>query len=153
MKLCSVQEAIDSIKAGNDSACPCRKNLDTVYNDTKNAFFYIENIKKFPYNRLWFKTLTDSTNLRKPYENYDNQNDLFIGEVPVDMDLGYYAYDETKPLTSGIYRYFLVIYKDEQKQTIIGDTIEGKFAIIRNPKAINRNCKDQAHDTDDPLLK
>ena len=38
-------------------------------------------------------------------------------------------------------------------QTIIGDTIKGKFAIVRNPKVKTRNCKAQAHDEDDPLLK
>ena len=151
-KLCSVEEAIDSLKAGNDSACPCRKNLDTIYNDPKNSYFYIENLQKFPYNKLLIKTVKDSTQMRT-YLNYDNRNDLFIGEVPMDTTLGYYQHNDTRPLASGIFAYYLIIYKDEMHQTIIGDTIKGKFAIVRNPKVKTRNCKAQAHDEDDPLLK
>ena len=159
-KLCSFQEAVDSIKAGNDTTCPCRKNLDTVYNDDKNSFFYIENITKFTYNKLIIKTLADSTQLRtyggsgkNNEKGYDNQNDQFIGEVSSDLELGIYEYYSTKPLASGVYSYTLIIYKDEYYSEVLGDTIIGNFALIRSPKALNRNCKKEARDTDDPILK
>ena len=151
-KLCSFQEAIDSINAGNDTACPCRKNLDTVYNDDKNSYFYIENITKFPKNKLIIKTGTDSTQLRT-YMDYDNKNNQFIGEVSMDTTLGYYEYNNTRPLASGVYSYFLIIYKDDLHSMIIGDTIKGSFALIRSPKVANRFCSNEAKDTDDPILK
>jgi hypothetical protein len=151
-KLCSYQEAIDSINAGNDTSCPCRKNLDTVYNDGKNSFFYIENITKFPKNKLVIKTGYDSTQLRT-YMDYDNKNNQFIGEVSSDTSLGYYDYYFTRPLASAVYSYYLVIYKDDQHSIVLGDTIQGNFALIRSPKVANRNCKKEAKDEDDPILK
>ena len=151
-KECSFQEAVDSIKAGNDSVCPCRKNLDTVYNDGLNSYFYIENISKFPYNKLIIKTRSDSTQLRT-YKNYDNKNNQFIGEVSMDTTLGIYEYNNTRPLTSDVYSYILIIYKDDMLSLPLGDTITGNFAIIRTPKSLNKNCKDQAKDPDDPILK
>lgn len=150
-KLCSFQEAVDSIKIGNDTACPCRKNLDTVYNDDKNSFFFIENITKFPKNKLIIKTNIDSTQLRT-YEDYDNKNNQFIGEVSTDTALGYYEYYYTRPLASGVYSYTLILYKDDMHSLIIGDTITGNFAIIRSPKALNRYCLTEAKDEGDPIL-
>lgn len=150
-KQCTVEEARDSILAGNDTVCPCRKNLDTVWNDTKNSFFYIENIKKFPYNRLYIKTNDDTTKMRI-YTDYNNIDNQFIGEVSMDTTKGYYEYNNTKALATGIYSYFLILYQDKVHQVQIGDTIKGKFAIIRNTRISNRNCKDQAADSDDQLL-
>ncbi|MBP5583473.1 MAG: hypothetical protein J6X43_05920 [Bacteroidales bacterium] len=150
-KLCSFQEAVDSIKAGNDTACPCRKNLDTVYNDDKNSFFFIENITKFPKNKLIIKTNIDSTQLRT-YEDYDNKNNQFIGEVSTDTALGYYEYYYTRPLASGVYSYTLILYKDDMHSIVLGDTITGNFAIVRSPKALNRNCSNEAKDGEDPIL-
>lgn len=151
-KLCTVQEARDSLLAGNDTACPCRKNPDTTFNDNKNAFFNIDGIKQFPYNRLFIKTGNDSTKIRI-YTDYDNTNNLFIGEVAMDTTTNYYEYNNTKPLTSGTYSYMLVLYKEAQHFTQIGDTIKGDFAIIRNNRFLNKNCKEQAFDANDPLLK
>lgn len=151
-KLCTVKEAQDSLLAGNDTACPCRVNPDTAFNDKLNSYLHIGGINNFPYNRLYIKTTDDTTKMRV-YTDYDNTNNLFIGEVAMDTTLGYYEYNNTKPLTSGTYSYMLVLYKEEQHFTQIGDTIKGKFAIIRNNRFTNRNCKDQAYDADDPLLK
>lgn len=150
-KLCTVEEARDSLLAGNDTACPCRVNPATEWNDDKNAYFHIGNIKKFPYNRLYIKTQNDTTKMRM-YTDYDNTNDLFVGEVAMDTTLGYYEYNNTKAVATGVYSYYLVIYKDEMHQTQIGDTIKGNFAIIRAKSDKNRNCQDQALDADDPLL-
>ncbi|MCQ2959177.1 MAG: hypothetical protein MJ198_03195 [Bacteroidales bacterium] len=151
-KLCSVQEARDSLLKGNDTACPCRKNLDSTFNDEVNAYFRIGNIEKFPYNRLIIKTKNDTTKLGL-YTNYDNKNNLFIGEVPTDMSLGYYEYYNTRALAAGVYSYELVFYKEEQHATQIGDTVKGNFAIIRSDKNINVHCKNEAYDKNDPLLK
>lgn len=151
-KLCTVQEARDSLLAGNDTACPCRVNPETSFNDNKNSFFYIENIEEFPYNRLFIKTGNDSTKLRI-YTDYDNVNNLFIGEVALDTTTNYYEYNNTKQLTSGVYSYMIVLYKEAQHFTVIGDTIKGDFAIIRNNRFLNKNCKEQAFDQSDPLLK
>lgn len=150
--LCTVEQARDSILAGNDTVCPCRINPDSLYNDEKNSFFYIGGIEKFPYNRLIIKTTNDTTKLRV-YTDYDNKNNLFIGEVAMDTTLGYYEYNNTKPLASGVYSYMMVMYKEEQHYTQIGDTITGNFVIIRSPRARNMNCKGEAFDADDPLLK
>lgn len=151
-KLCTVKEAQDSLKAGNDTACPCRVNPDTAFNDDKNSYFHIGGITNFPYNRLIIKTTEDTTKMRV-YSDYDNKNNLFIGEVAMDTTLGYYEWNNTKPLTSGVYSYMLVLYKEEQHFTQIGDTIKGKFAIIRNDRFKNRYCKEQAFDEGDNLLK
>lgn len=151
-KLCTVQEARDSLLAGNDTACPCRINPNTTFNDDKNGFFYIGGINQFPYNRLFIKTGNDSTKIRI-YTDYDNRNNLFIGEVAMDTTTGYYQHNNTKPLVSGVYSYMLVLYKEAQHATRIGDTIRGDFALIRHNRFANRNCQSQAFDTEDPLLK
>lgn|SRR5574344_416799 len=151
-KLCTVQEARDSLLAGNDTACPCRINPDTVFNDDKNGFLKIGGIEKFPYNRLFIKTGNDSTKIRI-YTDYDNKNNQFIGEVPMDTTTGYYQHNNTKPLISGTYSYMLVLYKEAEHATLIGDTIRGNFTIIRNNRFANRNCQEQAFDAGDPLLK
>lgn len=151
-KLCTVQEARDSLLAGNDTACPCRQNPDSAFNDDINSFFYIGGIEKYEFNRLIIKAKGDTTVLRE-YDDYDNVNNLFIGEVAMNMDLGYYEYNNTKPLTSGVYSFDLVIYKEEQHATQVGDTVSGNFAIIRSDKVMNVKCASAAHDKNDPLLK
>lgn len=151
-RLCSVQEARDSLLAGNDTVCPCRKNVDTVWNDSKNSFFYIENIKKFPYNRLYIKTSTDTTKMRI-YTDYNNIDNQFIGEVSMDTTKGWYEYNNTKALATGIYSYYLILYRDKTHQVQIGDTIKGNFAIIRNTRIANKRCQAQAFDADDQLLR
>lgn len=150
-KLCTVDEARDSLLAGNDTACPCRENPDTAYNDSKNSFLRIGNIEKYPYNRLFIKTTADTTKMRV-YTDYDNKNNLFIGEVAMDMSLRYYEYNNTKPLASGVYGYMLVLYKDKDHYDQLGDTLKGNFAIIRSNRDNNRNCATEAYDADDPLL-
>ncbi len=150
-KECTAEEARDSLLAGNDTACPCRINPDTAYNDKLNTYFHIGGIEKFPYNRLIIKTTDDTTKLRV-YTDYDNKNNLFIGEVAMDTTLGYYEYNNTKPLASGVYSYMLVMYKEEQHYTQIGDTITGNFVIVRSPRAKNVKCRAEAFDKDDPLL-
>lgn len=149
--LCTVEEARDSIIAGNDTVCPCRINPDSLYNDTLNMYFHIGNIEKFPYNRLIIKTTNDTTKLRV-YTDYDNKNNLFIGEVAMDTTLGIYEYNNTKPLASGVYSYMFIAYKEEQHYTQIGDTVAGNFVIIRSPRALNRHCKKEAYNQNDPLL-
>lgn len=151
-KVCTVEEARDSLLAGNDSACPCRYNPDSAYNDDVNSYFHIGGIEKFPYNRLIIKTKDDTTALRI-YTDYDNKNNLFIGEVAMNMDLGYYEWNNTKALATGEYEFALVVYKEEQHATQIGDTIFGNFAIVRSKTDANTNCKDQAFQKDDPLLR
>lgn len=163
--LCSCQEAIDSINAGNDTACPCIKNPDTVFNDPKNSFFFIGGLQKFPNNSLTiYWNEQDSlygrydnpkiTKKKRVYNNYDNKNNLFIGEGYSGKVYhgGDYDFYDTKPLPSGIYDYSLVLYKDEKHTIQIGETIEGKFAIIRTNRILTKDCKNQARDADDPLL-
>lgn len=166
-KLCSSQEAIDSIKAGNDTACPCIINPDEIYNDYKNAYFHIDGIDKFPYNRLiiyWTDAISTYGGYdesyyhligrRLIYNNYDNKNNLFIGEVPKDSTTvdSWNMFPNTKPLPTGIYNYSISLYKDEKHITQIGETIQGTFAIIRTQKILVEGCKEQALNIDDPLL-
>jgi len=150
--LCTFQQAVDSIQAGNDSACPCRINEDQN-NDQINSSFLIGGITSFPNNVLNIRVLGDTVKIRH-YENYGDKDnsDVFTGYVTSDKELGYYEYVTARVLASGIYEYELILYHDENYQQPI-DTIRNKFAIITSRyKDANRNCGNLTAEPNDPLI-
>lgn len=150
-RTCTQQEAIDSIQAGNFTACPCRENPDKQ-NDQINSKFVIEGIDKFPNNILYIKVPGDTVKIRT-YQNYDNNNNVFQGYVPTDTSLGYYEFYSSRILASGTYDYELVLYKDID-HTVPLDTIASSFVIITSRyKNQNINCAHYALEQDDPLLQ
>ncbi|MDA3883494.1 MAG: hypothetical protein PF481_09435 [Bacteroidales bacterium] len=150
-KLCTQEQALEAIRQGNDTMCPCRINEDTLNIDKINSYFYIGGIEKFPYNKLYIKIPDDTVKVRR-YTNYDNDNNLFQGYVATDMSLGYYKTYNARILKSGIYEYELILYKDENL-TVPFDTISDKFVILTaRYKDKNKNCADKALESNDPLL-
>ncbi len=150
-RTCTQQEAIDSIQAGNYTACPCRENPDKQ-NDQINSKLVIEGIENFPNNILYIKVPGDTVKIRT-YQNYDNNNNVFQGYVPTDTSLGYYEFYSSRILASGSYDYELVLYKDVD-HTVPFDTIANSFIIITSRyKDKNINCGQYALEQDDPLLQ
>ncbi|MFO7869033.1 MAG: hypothetical protein R6U95_07025 [Bacteroidales bacterium] len=152
-KVCSQDSAYAAMRRGADSLCPCRENPYEEHNDKINSVFYIEGIKKFPYNKLRILVPGDTIKIRN-YENYDNVSNVFQGFVPTNLELEYYQYYNSKILASGVYDYELILYKDEELTVPFEDTISDSFVVItyryRNK---NKNCADKAKDSNDPLLK
>lgn len=146
--LCTQEEAQRRYLAG-DNRCVCRINPDIDNNDISeiNDFFYIEGITKFPNNRLYIKTLNDTSKIRA-YEDYSNNNNMFNGLVIDTVDTEYPMY---RMLATGIYVYELILYKDEM-HTVPFDTITGNFAIIRSDKDCNSRCIEQAKDQNDTKI-
>jgi len=146
--LCTQEKAQEMYLAGRP-LCVCRINPDTEFNDIDgiNDFFYIDGITKFPYNRLYIKVLNDTSKIRS-YEDYTNNNNVFNGLVLDTVDT---EFATSKMLTSGIYVYELILYKD-LTHTVPFDTIIGNFAIIRSDKDCNSNCLKHAYQQNDTKL-
>jgi len=150
-KLCTEEVALEYIRQGNDTACPCRENPNK-HNDQVNSKFVIDGIEKFKYNNLHIKIPGDTIKIRR-YVDYTNEGNVFQGYVSTDTSLGYYEFYNSRVLASGIYEYELILFKDPEHQVPF-DTIANKFVIITSKyRDRNSNCKDKAKEKDDPLLK
>ncbi len=150
-KLCTEEYALEMIRQGNDTACPCRENPNK-HNDQINSKFVIDGIEKFKSNHLFIKVPGDTIKIRR-YVDYTNEGNVFQGYVATDTSLGYYQEYNARVLKSGIYEYELILFKDPEHQVPF-DTIANRFVIITSKyRDYNSNCKDKAREKNDPLLK
>ncbi len=150
-KLCTEEYALEMIRQGNDTACPCRENQNK-HNDQINSKFVIDGIEKFKSNHLFIKVPGDTIKIRR-YVDYTNEGNVFQGYVATDTSLGYYKEYNARVLKSGIYEYELILFKDPEHQVPF-DTIANRFVIITSKyRDHNSNCKHKAREKNDPLLK
>lgn len=133
-----------------DKTIPCRKNIDSVYNDNINDYFHIFGIDSFPENLLIIKTPGDTTAIDR-FVNYSNVSEghrVFNG---IKIDTTLYGHERQRQLTSGKYQFILQLYKtkDHLKTERI-DSISGNFCIIRVKDFCNVGC--EGKDKNDPLI-
>jgi len=133
----------------------CRKNIDSIYNDTLNSAFKIIGIEHFKGNELIIKTAGDTTKIDK-FINYQlpkkvGQSERVFTGINIDTTLS--GTERQRQMASGRYQFILQLYSSRyvhDKTTRI-DSIAGFFCIIRNKAFCNRDC--EGADAGDKLIK
>lgn len=131
-----------------------RPNPDSVYNDEINEYFHIEGIDNFPHNCVYFskkgKLLVDNEKLFQDYRNA--RGGVIFDGRKVDTLLNDFGKRVLVPiiLPSGKYEFGIAIYEDE-RHTILQDSISGTFCIIRTPCYNFQGCR--GVDEFDPVLE
>jgi len=127
-----------------------RPSPDSMYNDTINRYFHIENIEAFPYNKIFFHFVDDELLYREPYINCKNKRGtVFDGRYNIrDTSRGDILVIPAY-LPSGKYKYSIVLFKDERWTQRI-DSVTGYFYIVRTPCYRTFGCR--GADENDPLL-
>jgi len=126
-----------------------RTNDDSVFNDDINAYFLIENIESFHYNKVYFMAENDSL-LTPAYYNYKNsKGTIFDGRVTKKVQIDGVTKYYPKYIESGKYKYAIVIFEDAELTTIV-DSISGYFQIVRNEDYKTIGCAGAQEN--DPLL-
>lgn len=124
-----------------------RANIDSIYNDKVNEYFYVKGIEAFPYNEIYFYTQGDTTPiLDAPYKNYKNDKSTIFDGRAIEklLRINKYGIADTvflpKYIKSGSYRFKIILFED-LRHTMPIDTFEGPFCIIRTPKYnFNEQC-------------
>lgn len=141
--LCSAEDVENN--GDCDDCCPCTKNSDTVYNDSKNNYLYIGGIEAFEYNVLII--YDEDGEIIEQYEDYNNRFSTYVGRGIDTLDTGSPVMVQ---YSTGVYSLTLKLYSSSDKiDANLIKTIEAEFAIIRTP-VDNEGLI--VHDEGDPLI-